>query len=122
MFNLLIAIISNTFENYVDDRERIDIQELLEILLDFSSIFAVFSGSRAERDKHYVHIFVKAEDDFKMVEIIKELAGDVKENQDKLKRMEKKMSKMSDSILDFKKIFETLFESEIKEAMKKLKK
>ena len=40
MFNLLIAIISNTYEEFEQEKELKDIQELFEILQDLSSIFS----------------------------------------------------------------------------------
>ena len=58
MFNLLIAIISQTFETYVEDREKFDIEELMEILLDYDSLFVLRQSCfRGKREPKYLHIF-----------------------------------------------------------------
>ena len=58
MFNLLIAIISQTFETYVEDREKFDIEELMEILLDYDSLFVLRQSCfRRKREPKYLHIF-----------------------------------------------------------------
>ena len=57
MFNLLIAIISQTFETYVEEREKFDIEELMEILLDYDSIFVMkYTCFREKKEAKYLHI------------------------------------------------------------------
>ena len=115
MFNLLIAIISSTYENYVEGRETIDTQELIEILLDFSSIMAFFSGSRVETDKKYVHIFALAEEEVELTEMVKDLSEDVKELQVKHKRTDRRVMKIIESLNEFKALYETINEEKINE-------
>ena len=80
MFNLLIAIISSTYENYVENREEIDIQELIEILLDFSSILSPFLTAKKQNERDYLHIFVEADQDEEVLEVVNKLSENVAAN------------------------------------------
>lgn len=56
MFNLLIAIISETFANFEADKEFINQRELIDILIDLSAIVSFF-GVKGQKDEQYLHVF-----------------------------------------------------------------
>ena len=58
MFNLLIAIISKTFEVFEEEKELKDVQELFEIFMDISAFVRFFSGlgcAKKHREE-YLHV------------------------------------------------------------------
>lgn len=57
MFNLLIAIISKTFEDVEANKELTDMHELVEMLLDYGS-FASFFNCVKNSDKKYLHLAI----------------------------------------------------------------
>ena len=58
MFNLLIAIISKTFEVFEEEKELKDVQELFEIFMELSAFVRFFSGLGCTRkhEKEYLHV------------------------------------------------------------------
>ena len=58
MFNLLIAIISKTFEVFEEEKELKDIQELFEIFMDLSAFVRFFSGlgCAKKHEEEYLHV------------------------------------------------------------------
>ena len=58
MFNLLIAIISKTFEDFDDEKDLKDIQELFEIFVELSAFVRFFSGIAffKRKSESYLHV------------------------------------------------------------------
>ena len=58
MFNLLIAIISKTFEVFEEEKDLKDVQELFEIFMELSSFVRFFSGFGVftKKPEEYLHV------------------------------------------------------------------
>ena len=58
MFNLLIAIISKTFEVFEEEKDLKDVQELFEIFMELSAFVRFFSslGCAKKHGEEYLHV------------------------------------------------------------------
>ena len=72
MFNLLIAIISKTFEVFEEEKELKDVQELFEIFKELSAFVRFFSGLGCTKKKAeaYLHVITIDEEADNMLEVI----------------------------------------------------
>ena len=80
MFNLLIAIISKTYEDFEENKDRVDIEELIAILIDYSLLFSYRPRSSKKKSEGYLHVFTLVEEEDQNSENI----SDIKDKVNKL--------------------------------------
>ena len=70
MFNLLIAIISKTFEVFEEEKDLKDIQELFKIFVELSAFVRFFSGFGCSRNRseEYLHVISCEQDGDNLLE------------------------------------------------------
>ena len=77
MFNLLIAIISKTFEVFDEDKDLTNIQELFDIFVELSAFVQFFSAISCsnKNQKSYLHIITYDEAADNMLENLSQQLG-----------------------------------------------
>ena len=96
MFNLLIAIISGTYEEFVENRDMIDLEEIISMLTEMCSFLQFglwlrekFIGKSKEKGVFYHFLIPIGEDEDDLKEIKKklnEVEGGMRKNQEELTR------------------------------------
>ena len=83
MFNLLIAIISGTYERFTEDRVRVDLEQVIDMLLEMAEFLRFLRYIReklfgvTQSKKVYFHFLVSSEE-----------AGDIQEIAEKIEALE----------------------------------
>ena len=116
MFNLLIAIISGTYEEFTENQLIFDLKEIIDMLLEMAEFLNFWRKIRegifgvSESDKIYLHFLIPSEDANEiegLIEKFEVLKEEVENNQEKLvekvdlvQKDMKNMKKSIDKILD----------------------
>ena len=107
MFNLLIAIISGTYEQFTEDRVMIDLEEILDMLDEMSNFKRVMYkiGKRSKYEQVYYHFLVsnQSEDQLKDIQDTLDELGEkhqrISENQ---KAIRQNLNELAQNIQEMK--------------------
>lgn len=81
LFNFLIAMISETFNTFQQNKRIIDQRELIEMLLDFSCFASRIKWYRNNNDVHYLHLVVPFDENNVTIDDVFKQILDVTEQQ-----------------------------------------
>ena len=118
MFNLLIAIISGTYEQFTEDRVMIDLEEILEMLDEMANFLRVMSslkaGKKSKGNKVYYHFLVPDQSEGELQEI-QERVEEVGQKQEEMREsLETKLKENQKQIAEIKQMLINVLDSNAK--------
>ena len=105
MFNLLIAIISATYEQFTEDKMRVDLNEVVSLLQEMGEFLKFWRRIRemlfgvTESEKIFLHFLIPSEEDDGEIE---QLAEELEELKGKVEEGHEQMAKMAEEVRSVK--------------------